>query len=91
MADNCGQALTRFASYRPRQDAEPNCPYCWIVEGDALRLQVGPRPNSYRCSKSLVEYPKVVTSIASKEAEGPSFEAFPDVMSGQDLRDLVTS
>jgi hypothetical protein len=37
-AENCAQALPRFSGYRPHQDTPPNCPYCWIVSGEAVRL-----------------------------------------------------
>jgi len=57
MADNCGQALTRFAGYRPYQDAQPNCPSCWTVDGEAVPLQAGLHSDTYRCSKCRLEYP----------------------------------
>lgn len=56
-AENCSQALLRFGKYRPHQLADPNCPYCWIVQGENSTLRAGSRPESYRCEKCQAEYP----------------------------------
>jgi hypothetical protein len=56
-AQNCAQALLRFGTYRPHQEAEPSCPYCWIVQGEGSPLRPGARPESYQCVKCDAEYP----------------------------------
>jgi len=56
-AENCRQALIRFGSYRPYQDPEPNCPYCWIVRGETVVLEKGSRAESYQCEKCKAGYP----------------------------------
>jgi hypothetical protein len=56
-ADNCGQALPRFGGYRPYQDPEPNCPYCWIVKGEASPLAANAGAESYSCRQCGSEYP----------------------------------
>jgi hypothetical protein len=56
-AENCGQALVRFAGYRPYGDAEPKCPHCWIVRGESSFLRPGAKPETYRCAQCEAEYP----------------------------------
>jgi hypothetical protein len=46
IADNCSRALPRFAGYRPHRETVPDCPSCWIVEGEALPLQPGAGPTA---------------------------------------------
>ncbi|WP_119389892.1 hypothetical protein [Taklimakanibacter lacteus] len=55
--ENCSQALSRFALYRPDRDAEPNCPHCWIVLGESVPLQADARPDGYHCEHCGADYP----------------------------------
>lgn len=56
-AENCAQALPRFAEYRPYQVAEPICPQCWVVGGESIPLLAGSRAEGYQCGKCRSEYP----------------------------------
>lgn len=55
--ENSRQALTRFGVYRPYQEAEPNCPHCWIIRGIGHPLRIDPSSDSCRCEKCGSDYP----------------------------------
>jgi hypothetical protein len=57
MSDNCGQALPRFAGYRPHQEAVPKSPHCWIMEGASSARRAGKALETYQCGACGLDYP----------------------------------
>lgn len=53
-ADNCGQALRRFGTFRPEKD--PSCAFCWIVQEERSSVEPTARPEVFRCAKCEAEY-----------------------------------
>ena len=53
-ADDCGQALRRFGTYRP--DKEATCPYCWIVTSERSELSSTSQPDLHTCTACGAKY-----------------------------------